>query len=353
MSKGKVTNMSRVSISAIAIKANVSVSTVSRALNGDTRIREEVKEKIRQIAGELGYIRRPPSRRPGPRFQGRHCPQLIPIALVTGYGRAALASPIYARTLRALGDAAIDLGFTLEIVVNEELLGGTLEPGRHSGAFILGPVPQAALPFDIPCVRIFASPVRDVSWDWVTYDDDLVGRIAARELHRRGYSQAVVLTPPHGYAPWSRVESFQKEAAMLGLNSRVFAREFLIRNQCWQHTSMLAFDELAAFMMEEGLSNPAFFSTHDALLPALAAFIRRIDHVDCQPNRIVSVNHEREFLDAMIDPPASIELHPERIGRWAAEVLMRRIKEPETSRMTMIIDPTLMQVTLRRRKMEL
>lgn len=345
-------SMSRVSITTIAERAGVSVSTVSRALNEDARIREEVKDKIRQIAADLGYVRRPPSRRPGPRFQGRHCPTLTPIALVTGYGRAALASPIYARTLRALGDAAIDLGFTFDVIIKAELPEGGIEPGRFSGAFILGPVPPSMIPGDIPCVRIFASDTSEAAWDWVTYDDELVGRIAARALHQRGYSHAVVLTPPRGLAPWRRVDAFQAASAEYGLKSRVFARDFLIRNQCWQHTSMAAFDELATFMMAEGLTDSAFFSTHDALLPALAAFMRRIGLGEAESHRVVSVNQEREFLDAMVDPPASIELHPERIGRWAADVLMRRIKASEVSRMSIIIDPTLADVSPRRRRSE-
>ena len=37
----------------IAEKAGVDVSTVSRALNGSSRVKPETKEKIKAIAGEL------------------------------------------------------------------------------------------------------------------------------------------------------------------------------------------------------------------------------------------------------------------------------------------------------------
>jgi len=42
----------------IADKLHVSVSTVSRALNDSDEISEEVKEKVRKAAGEVGYTLR-------------------------------------------------------------------------------------------------------------------------------------------------------------------------------------------------------------------------------------------------------------------------------------------------------
>ena len=46
-----------VTISDIAHAANVSISTVSRALNGKGRVAEATREKVRKIAQELGYRR--------------------------------------------------------------------------------------------------------------------------------------------------------------------------------------------------------------------------------------------------------------------------------------------------------
>ena len=43
------------SIKEVAVAAGVSVSTVSRALNGYTDVREDTRKKIMDIAQELGY----------------------------------------------------------------------------------------------------------------------------------------------------------------------------------------------------------------------------------------------------------------------------------------------------------
>ena len=49
-------NYRRVTLNDVAKNAGVSASTVSRALKNDPRISEIVTEKIKMIAGEMGYI---------------------------------------------------------------------------------------------------------------------------------------------------------------------------------------------------------------------------------------------------------------------------------------------------------
>ncbi|MFW2883632.1 LacI family DNA-binding transcriptional regulator [Levilactobacillus brevis] len=48
--------MTEVTIRTIAQRANVSHTTVSRALNDSPLVKEETKRKIRQLADELGYV---------------------------------------------------------------------------------------------------------------------------------------------------------------------------------------------------------------------------------------------------------------------------------------------------------
>lgn len=46
----------RVSIRDIARKCDISVSTVSRALNGDYGVKEQTRKRVLEAANELGYV---------------------------------------------------------------------------------------------------------------------------------------------------------------------------------------------------------------------------------------------------------------------------------------------------------
>ncbi|GAL04394.1 transcriptional regulator [Photobacterium aphoticum] len=46
----------KVTIKDVAKKANVSISTVSYAINGSDRISEETRERVLKVANELKYV---------------------------------------------------------------------------------------------------------------------------------------------------------------------------------------------------------------------------------------------------------------------------------------------------------
>lgn len=54
--KGNQISMEKITIKDVAIQAGVSVSTVSRVFNGYTDISDKTKDKVRQVAKELGYV---------------------------------------------------------------------------------------------------------------------------------------------------------------------------------------------------------------------------------------------------------------------------------------------------------
>lgn len=49
--------MARATIKTIAQKADLSVGTVSRALKDCSSVKDKTKERVRQIAEEIGYVR--------------------------------------------------------------------------------------------------------------------------------------------------------------------------------------------------------------------------------------------------------------------------------------------------------
>lgn len=80
----------RVGLKAVALAANVSVSTASLALSGDLRVSAATRERVQKAAGELGYVRDPviASLAAG-RFRHQGKPIVVAVSLEgSGYSQA-------------------------------------------------------------------------------------------------------------------------------------------------------------------------------------------------------------------------------------------------------------------------
>jgi LacI family transcriptional regulator, galactose operon repressor len=164
----------------IAEKANVSINTVSRALKDKNDIGIETKQKIRQIADELGYI---------PNASASHLRskenKMIGV-IITHIDNA-----FYSRILQGINDAVADLGYTIlalssgEDLEKETLLLKTLASNRVAGMIIVPSLDMLnSLDYDhlgVPHITIVRKGNKNTRSYFIT-DSFQSGKIAAEHF---------------------------------------------------------------------------------------------------------------------------------------------------------------------------
>lgn len=119
----------RPTMSDVAKAASVSTATVSRALAGDPRVKEETRRFIAEVAANLGYT---PNRTASALRQGK----TWMIGVVTPSTPRAFSDPFYLEFLGGLGDRVMEEGYNLVIAApsRHDSEGRTVSSARDDGA---------------------------------------------------------------------------------------------------------------------------------------------------------------------------------------------------------------------------
>ena len=225
----------RVTLKEVATRAELSVSTTSRALNGHPAISQETTAKVRRIAGELRYHPVRTHRRNAASansfLAGRH----IAIASL-GLDRSLVAMPVISEAFHGAEDALVEAGARAQIVHMPDLaqLPNDLRTDRLDGLILTGAmVGQFALAADTPAVRILRKlpsvwVIGDPPGSWgdaVVADDFAVGSGAAEQLVAHGHLQLAFLNPvPDNLLFARREDGFYSAARRLGAEVRSFCQ---------------------------------------------------------------------------------------------------------------------------------
>lgn len=177
-------------ISAVAEHARVSITTVSRVLNGDPRVGAGYKRRVLAAVEELGY-------RPNRLAQNLRKRRSAAIGVVV----SDIENPHFSEAIRAIEDTAYGHGFTvlvcntdespqkqqtyLEMMVDERVLGVVLSPSDPSDATI-----ATVLDAGIPVVA-FDREVADVRADAVVVDNVKATWTATEHLLKGGHTDIV------------------------------------------------------------------------------------------------------------------------------------------------------------------
>lgn len=172
-------------IKQVAERANVSSATVSRTLNGDVRVSEDVRKRVLAAVQELGY-------RPNriARSLRRQTSETIGVVV------SDIENPHFTRAVRAIEDAAYKRGYRvilcntdetpdkqrayLEMLAAEQVVGVIIAPAVPSD-----PTISRLLDMAIPIVA-FDRSVDDERADAVFADNIQAGRVATEHLLKLG-----------------------------------------------------------------------------------------------------------------------------------------------------------------------
>jgi LacI family transcriptional regulator len=206
----------------IAVRAGVSVMTVSKALRDEPDVSDETKARLKLLAQQMGYV--PDSTAQGLRTRTtRLFGLLIP----------SLANPIFSRIILAVQERAFELGYdvllayTMNLPEREEACIRRMLSRRVDGLFISpvyrigdnAPIYQELLARKIPTVLLGHTAPFCPNFNNVEADDLLGGYALTRHLLKLGHKRIAFLTGPAG-TPWTqeRFEGYRRALRESGMD---------------------------------------------------------------------------------------------------------------------------------------
>ena len=211
----------KITIKDIARMANVSHTTVSRALNNKSRIKNETKEKILSIASELNYR---------PNFIARSL--VMRRTKTLGLVITTIANPFYTELSQGIEATAISLGYNIILCsTNYELsaekryidmlrskgVDGILFTSAHMGDPNIIGLAEEEFPIILVNRRTYHPIVRD-KVDYVGVDNMLGGFLAVEHLIRLGHKRiGVIGGSSESSVGFERLEGGKKALTAYGL----------------------------------------------------------------------------------------------------------------------------------------
>lgn len=312
-------------------------------------MRKQRKNVTTQATAELGYAAPPPGRRRGYRRPERRRRTGRLALLIPGMPRSVMRTPVYMEVQRGIERAARAAGQALLFshILPGEPMPAQLVPQQIDGAVVFGDPDDPRLPRElrqVPLVRVMGQVDALAGHDHVTYDNVVIGRLAADCLLGRGHRHC----------------GFVGDDAMGGLygeRGAVFRRclEAAGGSFCcaWDDRLAVVSDEvheidlvrmgalldrlLARRPRPTGLFLPA-----DMLTNAAYPLLYERGVVPGRDIEIVSCNNEELLLANLHPRPAVVDIQAELVGRRAVEQLLWRLDQPTAGRVKILIEPALL-----------
>ncbi len=320
----------------IALKANVSYATVSRALNNKYGVKEETRARILTIARELGY-------RPNVVARGLVMKKTHTIGLII----PDIANPFFPEVAGGVEDAIRGSGYGLFLcnsnwIRESELEYVSLLMERRVDGIIIAPISNydvAAEVLDgrhqLPIVYLSASPA-GTDHSSVAIDDTEGGFIATEHLIRKGRNPiGFIGSAERSRTIDERLEGFKNALEKYGL-------PYSDRNVRFGGMKQQSGYELTKAMLEEGNRPEALFAENDLMAFGCIQAIRESGlNV---PEDIAVVGFDDIPFASFPEVRLTTITQPKaRMGRIAAEILLHEIESsPEhRTRRTVTLKPEL------------
>lgn len=346
----------RVTLKEVARKADLSISTACRALNGHPEISQETTERVRKIAGELRYnpVR---SHRLATLENSRLAGCNIAIASL-GLDRSLVAIPAIATALQGAEDALRVAGANTQTVHMPDLseLPRELNPDSVNGLILVGPmVNQFATDSQteaverlrrIPSVWVIGEPPG--AWGHaVVADDFAVGAGAAEQLIVNGHRHLAFLNHvPENLHLVRREDGFYSAARRLGIEVRSFSQS---PPSGWPlplqpvTTKFAMVQSLVDQMLASTPCPTAVFAGADSIAAlAYCALGMRGLRVG-QDISVIGGNNTPELLAVPYPHLATFDIHARKIGALAVQELAQHISDMASGRYVssqLVVKPT-------------
>ena len=331
-------NRSHVSLDDIAREAGVSRMTVSRVLGNRGRFSEETRARVVAIAESKRY-------RPNRMARAVHTGRSMTIGLLLP-----VHGPYYSRVAQGAHDELAAAGYSVLLGSNphdrgpaahaEELRLVHAFLDRRVDAFVIRPVNDEATRLyyreiferGVPLVAVDRR-LAESFCDFVGTDDVLGGRLAAEYLHRLGHRRLGHLAGPDEVSSARlRRQAFEDTVA-----------RFKDGTRCHVVTAEFRASEADALSLLDRAARPtAVFAATDWGAAALYAAAQRLGLRI--PNDLSVLGFaDLVFADLLNPGLSTLAQHPEKVGREAARLVLRRLHATTdiTRHRTVLVPPEL------------
>lgn len=329
-----------VTIADVAREAGVSRSTASYAFSGKRAISAEVKQRVDEVARELGFT-------PNAGARALATSQTMVIGLLARFLDDEFA-PAMLQYMLGISDTARELGYDILLVTEAD---GTQALRRITDSRMVdGVVLLNVADHDqrLPILRaarqpgaLVGLPADPAGMDVFDLDFPAAGRLMVDHLHGLGHREIILVSQPRhvvdrgGAYVWRLQDAAQQQAATHGMTLHVAFGESsqpgvgrtlnALLDAHPQATGVLFNNEAAAAAM------PSVLHARGLRSPADLSVIGR---------------YSDEFARTFSLPFSFIESAPDRLGSMAVRQLVRRIESPQTAgepHMLRLIDPELQE----------
>lgn len=314
-----------VTVKDIADMLNISPATVSLAINNRRGVSEQTKERVFEIARELGYIKAPMSAR----VAERHTVQFV---IFKQQATAGLDTSFFSKMMEGVESRAGQSGSSLMIsyINASDNISQRLDALCASGtkAMILLATeltPENIEPFlsvNLPLVVLDAY-FEDLPLDCVTINNAQGAFMATKHLMQQGHTEIGYLTSTVRTVNFSeRHEGFNKAFRKGGLTRRKDYNFYLTPSIDG------AFADMKAALMLNPKLPTAFFADNDIIA---AGAMRALKEMGVRvPEDVSIVGFDDIPLCLSLDPLlTTVGVPKERLGTLAMERLYNRIEHPD------------------------
>jgi DNA-binding LacI/PurR family transcriptional regulator len=340
-----------VSITKVAEVAGVSHATVSRVINKNPCVSPTTVQIVQAAIDQLGYF--PPNRRPGPKLGSRRQEKKMRVAFFVFASSKKDPPPAFQKMLagvsNALGGHSADMLFQ---VSDDDSILDLLRSNRIDGLLAHGQMPSPAIQQELatlPTVWLMANQEHPTWGDQVMPNHLAIGQSAAKYLidHGRRDLAFLNLWGKH-LALRMHNHAFVNAAEAMGAKVHSVTKAESGPPTFWgQHaadlTESLIDDLLALSPTPRGL----FISDDLQASVIQPVMIRRglkIGDGDDEFS-VISCNNEQSFLAGLQPRPATIDFHPDTVGKRAVDQLIWRINAQRSgeacNRMCTLVEPSL------------
>lgn len=318
-------------IRAVALMANVSITTASQALNSKGRVNAETRERVIRAAKELGYV---------PNSQARalktgQSTTLLVVLPGDEYNGLGLHSAYISDILTGAADEAIRQGYLLSIAGHATLSQtALLSQLRIGGALFIDPVET-----DMPAKRFLHSGIPAVTIGRlaehgevgaVENDSDQAMETIFAHLATNGYRTPALLTTRAkvSYATDS-ISAYSRLARESGL------RRPIIQYVTGYPSIDSGFEACRKLFHSKSRPDAIIATTEPLALGALQALSEAGLQAPMDMG-LVSMSDSIRLASAATSVTA-LDLKPKLVGRTAVQVLIERISHPETTKQQKVV----------------
>lgn len=304
---------SAIRIRDVARRAGVSPATVSRVLNASPTVQPDYQTRVLKAIAELGYR---PNRLA--RNLRRRKAEMVGVVV------ADIENPFFTEVVRALEDAAYQLGYRvllcntdeneekqrayLEVLAAERVLGVILSPSNPRGREI-----GELLDLGIPLIA-FDRLVYDPRADTVIADNVTAGRAATRHLLAAGHTRIAFIGSPDIETVVQRVKGYEEVMRSRGLEPRMVPG--------W---SRIGGGTAAAEELLRQREAPTALIAGNNLM-ALGALRALHMHGVRVPQEVAFVGIDDPFWSEVVEPPLTTLAQPvRRMAECIIELLVERL----------------------------